>query len=273
MSIDHMIVTLDVNTVINAAQVTVYPVETVGAATTLWIARTVLHLAPGSTRVVIAPFRDDNGERVGAVDVITPAATTDYLVNDVADGSGFNYTHSPSFSISVEIEATRARITLTNTATGPLYVTKLQIRGKPIRVWDPVTVEQADSASQSAYEVRAAALDLPMQADPVFAQSYAEYLVSRFKEPFVCADQAVIRGRDITGHVNVFSLDLMDKVIVNDPASGADMLQHWIRGVDYDITTTTFTVSLALERADDRQYWLLGRVGYGHLDHTTRLGF
>jgi hypothetical protein len=83
----------------------------------------------------------------------------------------------------------------------------------------------------------------------------------------------VIQGRDIIGNVNVFALDLMDKVIVNDPASGAAMLQHWIRGVEYDITTTSFTVSLALERADDRQYWLLGRVGYGHLDQTARLGF
>jgi len=273
MTINDMSVSLGVDTVINAAQVTVYPVETVGAVMTLWKARTVLHVAPGSTRVVIAPFRDENGERVGAVDVIAPAAAADYRVNDAADGSGFDYTNSPSLTISAEIEATRAKITLVNTATGTLYVTLLQIRGRPIRVWDPVTVEQADSASQAAYEVRAAALDLPMQSDPVFAQSYADYLVTRFKTPFVRADGVVIRGCDRVGNVNVFSLDLMDKIIVNDPASAGAMLQHWIRGVDYDLTATTFTVTLWLERADNRQYWLLGRAGYGQLGLTARLGF
>jgi hypothetical protein len=271
--VDRMDVRLAVPSVINLARVTVYPVETVGTLMTLWQARTVLRIAPGQTRVVIAPFRDENGERVAAVDVAEPVATTDYTVNDMADGSGFNYTSSPHFSLDTSIEATRAIFTLENTATGPLFVTLLRIRGKPIRVWDPITVEESDSTSQAAYEVRAAVLDLPMQADEVFGQSYAEYLVGRFKDPFLAVDQVVIRGQETVGNVNVFSLELMDKVVVNEAQSGADMLQHWIRGVEYDITGRTFEVTLYLERADDRQYWLLGQQGYGELGVSTRLGF
>ncbi len=260
-------------TIINLAQVTVYPVETVSSVMTLWQARSVMKLAPGQTRVVIALFRDENGERVGAVDVVEPVATTDYTVNDDPSGGGFDYTSSPSFSLTTTIEATRAILTLENTAMGPLYVTSLKIRGKAIRVWDPIMVEEGDSTSQTAYEVRAAVLDLPMQADEVFAQSYAEYLVRRFKDPFLALDQVVIRSQEMVGNVNVFSLEMMNKVVINENQSGADMLQHWIRGVEYDITGQTFEVRLYLERADDRQYWQLGRLGYGELGTAARLGF
>lgn len=271
--LEDLTIVLDVNGVTNLAQVTVYPVETVGSVQVLWTARTVLRLAPGQTRVVYAPFRDENGERVGAVDVVTPVADTDYTVSEFSDGSGVDYTTAPSFSIGVAVEATRAKITLGNTAIGPLYMTLLQVRGKPLRTYDPVTVEQSDAASQAAYDTRALALDLPMQADPVFALSYAQYLVGRFKSPALSADRLTMRDRDVIGAVNVFGLDLLDKVVINEAASGADGLQHWIRAIGYDLSPGGFAVTLHLERADDRQYWLLGRPGYGALDSETRLGF
>jgi hypothetical protein len=264
---------LGIEQLINRAQVTIYPVETVGASQTLWKARTTLRIPAGGERVIYAPFRDDNGERVGAVDVVEPVATTDYRVFEFSDGGGVEYTTDPAFSIDTEIEATRARITLGNTAIGNLYMTLLQIRGKPIRVWDPITLEEEDTSSQSAYEKRAAALDLPMQADPVFARSYAEYLIGRFAVPFLAADRALIRDRDVTGNVNVFSLDLLDKIVVSDAQTGASSLQHWIRAVEVDLSPQTFAVTLHLERADDRQYWLLGKSGYSDLGTNTRLGF
>jgi hypothetical protein len=187
--LEGMTVGLGVDQIINLAQIAVYPVETVGSLQTLWTARSTLRLAPGEERIVYAPFHDANSERVGAVGVVEPAAGTDYTVNDRPDGSGFDYTSDPAFSIDTVIEATRAEFTLGNTATGPLYVTLLQIRGKPIRTYDPVVIEEADSTSQDAYEVRAVMLDLPMQPDPVFAQSYGEYLIGRFKTPFLSVDR------------------------------------------------------------------------------------
>ena len=271
--LEDLTVVLDVTSVTNLAQVTVYPVETVGSVQVLWTARTVLRLAPGQTRVVYAPFRDENGERVGAVDVVTPVANTDYTVSEFSDGSGVDYTTAPSFSISVDVEATRARITLGNTAIGALYMTLLQVRGKPLRTYDPVTVEESDAGSQAAYDTRALALDLPMQADPVFALSYAQYLIGRFKAPALSADRLTVRDRDVINTVNVFSLDLLDKVVVHETATGASGLQHWIRAIACDLSPGGFTVALHLERADDRQYWLLGTAGYGALDSQTRLGF
>ncbi len=270
--LDALDVALDAEGVINHAQVTVYPVETVGSLQVLWTARTVLRVAPGQTRTIYAPFHDENGARVGALAVLTPVAATDYTVNDRADGSGYDYTSSSHFALSAEIEATRAAITLTNTAIGPLYVTHLQVRGKPIRVYDPITLDAGDASSQADFEERALALDLPMQPDPVFGQAYAEYLVGRFKTPALAAARLRVRDRARIGGVSVFSVGLMDKVIVSDAASGLSAAAHWVYAVEYELAAGGFTVTLHLECADERRYALLDRAGYAELGSTTRLG-
>lgn len=270
--LDALDVALDAEGVINHAQVTVYPVETVGSPQVLWTARTVLRVAPGQTRTIYAPFHDENGARVGALDVVAPLAVTDYAVNDRADGSGFDYTSSPHFALSAEIEATRAAITLTNTAIGPLYVTRLHVRGKPIRVHDPITLDVGDVTSQVDYEGRALALDLPMQPDPVFGQAYAEYLVGRYKTPALAAVRLRIRDRARIGGVSIFGVGLMDKVIVSDAALGLSAAAHWVYAVEYELAAGCFTVTLFLERADERRYALLDRTGYAELGSTTRLG-
>ncbi|MCZ7540150.1 MAG: hypothetical protein M5U29_09590 [Anaerolineae bacterium] len=270
--LDALDVTLDAESVINHAQVTVYPVETVGSLQVLWTARTVLRVAPGQTRTLYAPFHDENGARVGALDVLAPVATTDYAVNDRADGSGYDYTGSPHFALSAAIEATRVAITLTNTAIGPLYVTRLQVRGKPIRVYDPITLDAGDASSQASFEERSLALDLPMQPDPVFGQAYAEYLVGRFKTPALAATRLRVRDRARLGGASVFGVGLMDKVVVSDAASGLSAAAHWVCAAEYELATGGFTVTLHLERADERRYALLDRAGYAELGSTTRLG-
>ncbi len=270
-ALEDLNVVVDVNQVVNECDVTVYPVETVSAEQVIWKARAVLRIAPGQTRVFYANFRDSDGQRCGAVEVVTPAATTDYTVNDRSDGSGFNYTADPAFSISTVTEATRLKITLGNTATGPLYVTLLQVRGKPLRVYDPITVQKVDSASQDTYEKRSRSFDLPMQPDPVFGQSMANYWVGRYKNPALQVDHLLARNRDVLGGVDLFGLGLFDKVLINNSESGG--LGHWITSLDYTIDPDGFRVRMGLERADDRQYWLLGRTGYTELGRTTRIGF
>jgi hypothetical protein len=271
--VDGMQVVMGVDSIINQVQMMVYPVETVGTAMTLWKAQSVLRIAPGSTRVITASFRDEDGERVGAVEVVEPVANTDYTVNEFPDGTGFDYTSSPSWDMDTTIEATRAIFTISSTALGPLYFTLLKIRGKPIRVWDPIVIEEVANASQTAYEKRAVVLDLAMQPDSEFAESYVDYLLGRFKNPFLRVDQVTVRDRDTIGGVNVFSLELMDKVVCHDTETGVSMVQHRVRGVEYDLTAKSYRVDLYLERSDDTQYWLLGKAGYSELGTTTRLGF
>lgn len=271
MSTDHIDIALGIEQVVNRAQITIYPVQTVGAAQVIWTARTVLRLAPGQTRVIHALFHDENGERTGAQDVIAPAAHTDYRVNDRADGTGFDYTISLAFALSTVIEATQAEITLSNSALGPLYVTLLQVRGKPIRVFDPITVESEDAASP--YGTRALVLDLPLQGDDTFAQSYADYIVGRFKDPVLAAASITFRNRDTINDVPLFSLGLLDRVMLSDAHTGLRQVAHRIHAVEYDLTPGATQITLHLERAAGLGGWLLGKTGYSEMDAATRLGF
>lgn len=269
-AVNALDVGLDVRRVVNLAQVTVYPVETAGALQVIWTARTVIHVAPASTRVIYGNFSDDNGQRCGATAVAAPVAGTDY----VYEFNGIDVTTWGALTVTAVIEATRVKWTLENTSGwATLDVTTLHIRGKPIRVYDPVTIEKADSGSQAAYEVRAQRLDLAMQPDLNFAQSYTEYLTGRFATPLLVADRLVVRERDVMEGVNVFSLEIMDKIEVSDSQSGLKRADHWVRGVEYELRAGgSFAATFYLERADDRAYCFLDRTGFCELD-SVRVGF
>lgn len=264
---------IDVARVINRAQVTVFPVETVSVEQTIWESQTVLRVGPGETRTIYALYRDSSGERCGAVDVVTPVATTDYTVNERRDGTGVDYTGTSWFALSGTAEATRLALTLSNTASGPLYVTALKVRGKPIVTYDPVTVVHEDTSSQAAYQVRERALQLTMQEDDNLAQSYAEYLVGRYATPALAAKTLTIRDQDTINGVGVFSLDVFDKIVISDGQSGLSSAGHWITGLELEIGSQGWTLGAQLERADDTPYWVLGDTGLGELGDATRLGF
>jgi hypothetical protein len=269
-AIDRLSVSVDVNRVINLAQVTVYPTETAGSVQVIWTARTILHIAPASTRIIYANYRDDNGERVGATDVQNLAPFTDYTY----EYNGIDVTSWGVMTVTATIEATRVKLELENTSGwATLDVTLLQVRGKPIRVYDPITLEKADATSQTAYEVRAQRLDLPMQSDLALAQSYMEYLVGRFADPVLVADSFVIEDRPVVEDVNIFSLELFDKVDVSDDQSGMSSAGHWIRAVEYDLKPgSSFAATFHLERADDEVYCFLDVTGYCELD-SVKVGF
>jgi len=266
-------VDLDVARVVNQVQVTVFPVETLLTTQVLWQAQAVLRLAPGETRTIYGLYRDPNGERCGALDVVDPVAATDYTVNERRDGSGPDYTTDPAFALTTVHEATRTAFTLSNSATGPLFVTKLQVRGRPLVAHDPITVQHEDTSSQAAYEVRARALRLPMQADPDLALNYGQYLVGRYAQPVLAARRLTVKNLAAVGGVDPLSLEIMSKVSISEPQSGLANARHWVTGLEYEVSASGWEMTAHLERADESQYWLLGRTGWSELGTATRLGF
>lgn len=262
--------------VITRAEVVAYPRETAGAAAVLWTARTVLRVAPGQTRVVYALFRDENGERCGAVDVVTPVATTDFRVFEFADGGGVEYTNSPRFSLAAEIEGTRAKLTLSNTAVGALYVTFLQVRGKAVRTYDAVNVVKESSGGAAQYGQRVVGVDTLMVSDELYAQAYAEWLVSRFGSAWLAAEWVRLGDGVIDGLYNVFRVAVLDWIRVSEGQSGLSQVPHRVRRVGVEVTVAGGTVEWLLERMDDLRYFRVSAGGggsEGKLDETTYLGF
>jgi len=268
---DGLEVAQDVDGVINRVVVTVHPPEVVGALTEIWKANSVLHLGPG-VRTLGAPFRDENGERVAAVEVADLVAGTDYVVNTRRDGRGRNMTMDPNLSVSLAAEATRADIVLENNTGQALYVTLLQVRGRPIRTYDAVVVVRDDAGSQSEYEMRTAEYDLRMQASPGFAEGLASYVLVRRAQPEHGAERLRVDKSELVGTENVFSAEIMDLVSVVDAQAGVTG-KYRVLNVSYELSGGRFVVDLGLERADEEPYWRLGVVGASELGQTTILGF
>ncbi len=204
---------------------------------------------------------------------MTPLApSTDYTVNERPDGSGVDYTNDPAFAFgTLDVRGAEIIIPMQNTATGALYATKLQVRGKAITVYDPLVQTQEDSASQSTYQKRTLAIDLPLSADANFAESLAYYLLDRFKAPFTALDQIAIHNTPLIGSSNVFSVNLFDALAITDAQTGLSNVTCRVVGIALDITAQDFTLIFFTERADDRIYWNLGVTGYGELGTNTRL--
>ncbi len=270
--LDGLRMAMGIDPVINQAQVTVYPVETLGALQIVWAAQTVLRLAPGETRTIFGLFRDTTGVRVGAVNVPPLVPGTDYQLWTHADATGYDLTTDPGVTLTAQAEATRVQIALVNATTHVLYVTRLQVWGQPIVTYDPITLAAANGDSLDAYEIRARALDLPMQPDPVFGLALAQYLVGRFGDAALNADRIDVRDRVRIGTASVFAVEIMDKVVIDDPQSGMASAAHWVRAVAYDIDRAGFAATFFLERADERTYCLLDAADYARLDDSAVLG-
>ncbi|MCC7447517.1 MAG: hypothetical protein IT324_08885 [Anaerolineae bacterium] len=262
----------------NLIRVTIHPRATTGASDVLARIVAPIKLPPVSAagpgmRTITLPYRDTLGNPVGATDVATPLEPyTDYTVKRDPNVSGNDYTVSPLFAFGgIDVRGSEIVIPLYNYETFPLYVTKLQVRGKAVTTYDPLALTQEDAASQAAYLTRVLALDLPLAGSELFGDALALYLLDRYKGAFTDLERVTVRHTPIIGGVNVFAINLFDVLTVTDAQSGITNLQAYVTGIDLTIHAVDFELTWHTTRADDRGYWNLGTVGYGELGTYTRL--
>lgn len=262
--------------VYNVVLVSIHPRLTLGTLDVLARATTSIKLPPASaaapkTKRIVMHFRDNAGNTIGATSVVVPLiASTDYNIGSLKGASDFNA--SPQVRIDpVELKASQITVPFVTSATLPLYVTNLQVRGKAVTAYDPIVQVQEDAASQTAYQKRTLSLDLSLSADETFAESLAYYLLDRYKAPFTDVRRITIRNVATVGAVNVFSVDLFNVLTVTDSQIGLNGAKCLVTGIELEIAPEGFTLHWLTTRADDRSYWLLGRTGYGELNTATRL--
>lgn len=288
-----LVVGRDTTQLYNVVQVKVHPRATAGATAVVAQSTGSLRLDPvtpsgPSQRSVTLHFRDPaTGQQCGATEIVQPLVpTTDYIVNERKDGTGVDYTNDGAWGFG-RIDARGSEITLPlfNSATGPLYINKLQVRGKPVTTYDPLIITLEDAASQVSNLRLNLPMDLPLSADSVFAASLASYLLDRYKQAFTDLRRALIVNEQSVGGVNPFSVNLMDCITATDSQSGISGLKAYVIGITFEIVTsevsmegsklrvqpTEYRLTWDTMRADDKIYWNLGVTGYGELDTNTRL--
>lgn len=256
----------------NRVRVTVHPKTVDAAATTVIYGITgPVFIAGGDTVTLWGEYRDPANtlKLVGATAQVTPiVATTDYLANSAADGSGSNLTGS--VSVVTSAFASSVKFVVTNSGSDA-YMTRLQIRGKAIYDNGPQTME---SYTQKDYGDRPFSLDMPYQDDPLVGQSAAEYLNAQYNDQdqqlesvaFVASDRDSFMTQALTR-------DIGDLITISETMTGIDLLDAIINAVALEMVGPNLWCRWLLAPANPFAIWQLGLAGASELGETTVLGF
>lgn len=195
MARDGLVMTGSRDDVYRTVQVIVHPTTVDAAATTVLFSletSDTLVAAGATVDTLFGPYRDpNNNDAVGGVSMVSPVATTDYLMNSQADGLGTDLT--ANFTVSATYTGQGVRYSITNTGGTDGYITFLQARGKGVYRSEAV-VERSVTGS---YGDRVLTLDLPYQTSVTTATKIATYLatllaspVARVKSVRFCANRS-----------------------------------------------------------------------------------
>lgn len=155
-------------------EVTYYPVDVSDSNEILFTLNRIGHVKPGETTYFTANYTDpeSKGQSITCIDtdVITPVSGTDYLVSYTSGDT--DNAASSDLTINLTNKGSAAELEFINSNTSQdLYLSLLQVRGKPIRLYDNVTISKGDGLTSA----RSLKVDMKYQDDPDFAESALNY--------------------------------------------------------------------------------------------------
>jgi hypothetical protein len=264
----------------NEARYTVYPRYVDALATTVLASlNSPIELAANQTRPnVLMRYRDPTGgaARISGRDMVTPVATTDYLMNSKADGTGTDMT--ASLTVTANYGPEGVNYTLQNTsATTTGFVTKLQCRGKGIYTYDPVTLRAEDAASKLVHGTRVLSMDFRYQKSILIAAAFADVFLDIYAEPLTVVDRATFSGNYSPRSMAVFLwVEPGDKIAIWN-ADAAISGNYFVNGVETVIgpggmVRCTWTVQSEVYANISGMFWTLDTPGNDELGVNTYLG-
>ena len=214
-----MVSAMDLNRVVTKCMLKYYPRSTDVAATVLATSPSTLQVPPklnsgaGGTLNVRLTFRDPNGGRIiGAYNVISPVANTDYTVNEFIDKTGVDYTTSSYFTMTVNsTSASEIDVTFTNTASGALYIFGFQVRGQAVKAYDSQTISASNSGLGTEPYINYK--EMPLAYEPALLQQYANAQLL-FYTPMPEVEQLQIDNKTTLNGVDLLSLELGDVIAI-----------------------------------------------------------
>jgi len=257
----------------NRVEITVHPREVSGSVEVLWQAGHRVRIAPAETRTLVCRYVDplQQAARVGAREVIPPAAGTDFTANTRPDGAGQDVTGY--VTVQVEAGAASARLTLTSRwpEAVPVYVHNLRLRGRPVRTYHPATVIAEDPAGQPVRGLMSLRMDMPLQDDPSVAGDMASALLANRKEPRLWLTVEM----EAAATASVLAREVGDRLAVSDPVLGLDGAGCFVEHIRHEVRRggASHRLIWRTSPADLEAYWVLDTAGYAALGQGTRVGY
>lgn len=177
------------------------------AAAPIWTLGDTPIVDAGDAITLWAQFTYSNYS-VPALNVTSPQATTDYLMNTQEDGGGTNLT--TDFTVTMEAFSEAAKLTITNDSTSAGYITHLQVRGEAISKTDTLRISEQDTESEALYGAKYFELDTQWMQNTNTAQDIMQDLTALMVSPrrfpiIVLEDQFDYQ----------FNIDLFDRVDID----------------------------------------------------------
>jgi hypothetical protein len=266
--------------IINRVQVIVHPRRRDGAATTvLFNLASAVEIPRGTSITINCPYRDPNqqAQRVGGVDMVTPVAVTDYSFNASKDGSGADYTGQLSVSYVGTPGGNSATVIATNAgpADGWIPANGLKLRGRGLYNFESVIADYGDAASIAAFGEGVLSYDMPFQDSTANAADLALFLLALNKDPRPRAQKVTFLANWSEVEIEqAFNLEISDRVSVTSPGAGLTAEPYFVNGFSFVSQLNGLTtVTMDLAPVNQAQYWQLEVTGRTELDETTVLGY
>ena len=168
----------------------------------------------GATRTFTAQYPSSGSANTArAVDFWQDlTATTDYLANDSADGTGTNRT--ANISVSLTKKAQSMDIALTNGHSATVYMTKLQAQGHAVSANDEFEVSASDGTSQTTFGKRTYPHPGKFVPDATEAQNWADFHLQAWKDPVPLLKLTMVGNRSTATLTDIMSREISDLVTV-----------------------------------------------------------
>ncbi len=159
----------------------------------------------------------------------------------------------------VAVDITRQGMTslelrLVNRRREAVYLTLLQLYGKPLYRHDPLEIVATDGEGQYVYGLKQLSLDLPALSDVVTARAFAAYEVLRRKHPRGLIHSLRLNARQHPS--TALSAALFDRIRVSESQTGQQARDYFIIGEEHHVSDggTTHEVEWTLEPADSNRF-------------------
>lgn len=258
----------------NSVKFTAYPRRVDASAVLLFALQNPIRLDSGSSARIQGRYRDPAGgaSEVSGINMITPVAGTHYLMNTNRDGSGTDVTNRLVMTVIFSTNGFTADVE--NTGEADAWITKLELLGRGIYIYDMLEYVSEDQLSISEYGIYPLSVDMKYQNDPLVASAWSAITLVTYKNSRMSVDKVhyiANRSKPLLGAF-VF-LEPGSLIEVKEDAAGIND-RFYIQGIEFSIAPgglIHFSYILRESEVDSYIFWLLGVLGASELDRSTRL--
>jgi len=239
-------------------------------ATLGWLSTAVTVPAGGQTQFWIQYIDPDvPTEAAPATNMITPVASSDWLINGATDGSGADLIATATSSVTFFGEA--ALCTVYNGSGAAGYLTKFQVRGYSIQKKPAVRQTSVDSASQLQYGNKQFRLDSDLIYNPDYAAGYAGFVIDKYAGAY----PAIRGGLERNLFPDILNIEVGDVLSITNSFLNVGS-NYVVRTLVHTIETNPsikHDLSVNMEVLRTGPFLVLDNATLGLLDSNRELGF